>query len=111
MRLNSKYLLSAVIGAVLTGVFFWKHQAIPPIAIVDMQRLLNQPAVLLSQSTLSETEQKNVLKRYSSLLPKVLSEYGKSHQVTLITTTVITSGSFDVTDEVIGATLEKLKTS
>ena len=76
-----------------------------------MQRLLNQPANLLSQSKLHEKEQKDVLKRYSSLLPTVLSEYGESHRVTLITATVISSGALDVTDEIIGITLEKLKTS
>ncbi len=78
------------------------------IAVVDMQRLLNQPAVLLSQSNLSEQEQKKILKQYSSLLPQVLSQYGASHHVTLITATVILSGRFDVTDEVIAATLDQL---
>lgn len=78
------------------------------IAVVDMQRLLNQPAVLLSQSNLSEQEQKKILKQYSSLLPQVLSQYGASHHVTLITATVISSGRFDVTDEVIAATLDQL---
>lgn len=73
-----------------------------------MQRLLNQPAVLLSKSNLSEQEQKKVLKQYSSLLPETLSSYGASHHVTLVTATVISSGRFDVTDEVIAATLEKL---
>lgn len=77
------------------------------IAVVDMQRLLNQPAVLLSQSNLSEQEQKKILKQYSSLLPQVLSQYGASHHVTLITATVISSGRFDVTDEVIAATLDQ----
>lgn len=76
-----------------------------------MQRLLNQPATLLSKSNLSEKEQKNVLRRYSALLPKVLSEYGESHKVTLITATVISSGTLDVTDEIIDITLEKLKAS
>lgn len=111
MLLNYKFSISALIGVALAGIFVWNHQKVLPIAIVDMQRLLNQPAVLLSQSKLSEKEQKEVLKHYSSLLPNALLEYGESHHVTLITATVISSGSFDVTDEIIGATLEKLKTS
>ncbi len=86
----------------------WRLHKPTPIAVVDMQRLLNQPAVLLSQSNLSEQEQKKVLKQYSSLLPQVLSQYGASNHVTLITATVISSGRFDVTDEVIAATLEQL---
>lgn len=49
-----------------------------------------------------------MLKQYSSLLPQTLSQYGASHHVTLITATVISSGRFDVTDEVIAATLEQL---
>lgn len=98
-------------GIGLIGVLLCCHSKVPLIAIVDMQRLLNQPATLLSQSKLSEKEQKDVLKRYSALLPKVLSEYGESHKVTLITATVISSGAVDVTDEIIGVTLEKLKAS
>ncbi|HIH8953646.1 TPA: type-F conjugative transfer system protein TrbI [Legionella pneumophila] len=86
----------------------WNMHKPAPIAIVDMQRLLNQPAVLLSKSNLSEQEQKKVLKLYSSLLPQTLSQYGASHHVTLITATVLSSGQFDVTDEVIATTLEQL---
>ncbi|KTD47445.1 putative TrbI protein [Legionella quinlivanii] len=111
MRFNSKYLLAVLTGAVLSGVLTWSHPKGAPIAIVDMQRVLNQPAVLLSQSHLSEKEQKTVLSHYSSLLPQVLSEFGESRHVTLIAATVIASGSLDVTDEVIAIALEKLKGS
>lgn len=111
MLLNYNYLLSAGIGALVSSVIFWVSSSPSPFALVDMQRLLNQPAVMLSKSNLTESEQKDILKQYSSLLPLVLSEYGASHKVTLITATVLSSGSFDVTDDVIATTLEKLKAS
>ncbi|STP10088.1 type-F conjugative transfer system protein TrbI [Legionella bozemanae] len=108
MLRHYKTQLLILAGLVLSGMVLWSMHKPAPLAVVDMQRLLNQPAVLLSQSKLSEQEQKKVLKQYSSLLPKTLSQYGASHHVTLITATVISSGRFDVTDEVIAATLEKL---
>lgn len=108
MLRDYKAQLFMLVGLVLSGMVLWNMHKSTPIAVVDMQRLLNQPAVLLSQSNLSEQEQKKVLKQYSSLLPQVLSQYGASHHVTLITATVISSGRFDVTDEVIAATLEQL---
>lgn len=111
MQLNSKHFIYVLIGAGLLGALLLSYNKTPAIAIVDMQRLLNQPATLLSQSKLSEKEQKEVLKHYSTLLPNVLSEYGESHRVTLITATVISSGALDVTDEIIGVTVEKLKAS
>ncbi|WP_058533788.1 type-F conjugative transfer system protein TrbI [Legionella saoudiensis] len=108
MLRNYKAQLLILVVLILSGMVLWGLHKPTPIAVVDMQRLLNQPAVLLSQSNLSEQEQKKVLKQYSSLLPQVLSQYGASHHVTLITATVISSGRFDVTDEVIAATLEQL---
>lgn len=108
MLRDYKAQLFMLVGLVLSGMVLWNMHKPAPIAVVDMQRLLNQPAVLLSQSNLSEQEQKKVLKQFSSLLPQILSQYGASHHVTLITATVISSGRFDVTDEVIAATLEQL---
>lgn len=108
MLRDYKTQLLMLVGLVLFGMVLWSLNKPTAIAVVDMQRLLNQPAVLLSQSNLSEQEQKKVLKQYSSLLPQTLSQYGASHHVTLITATVLSSGRFDVTDEVITATLEQL---
>ncbi|MCW8472311.1 type-F conjugative transfer system protein TrbI [Fluoribacter gormanii] len=107
MLRNYKAQLLILAVLILSGMVLWGLHKPTLIAVVDMQRLLNQPAVLLSQSNLSEQEQKKILKQYSSLLPQVLSQYGASHHVTLITATVISSGRFDVTDEVIAATLDQ----
>lgn len=107
MLRNYKAQLLILAVLILSGMLLWGLHKPTLIAVVDMQRLLNQPAVLLSQSNLSEQEQKKILKQYSSLLPQVLSQYGASHHVTLITATVISSGRFDVTDEVIAATLDQ----
>ncbi len=100
-----------ILGALSVGSLIgWSFKP-NTIVVVDMQRLLNQPAVLLSQSHLSTVVQKNILKRYSSLLPNTLKEYGQLHKVTLITATVIHSEHDDVTDEVISMALDRLKTS
>lgn len=111
MQRNSQFLLGTLLGILGLGFFIYKSQANAPLAIVDMQRLLNQPAVMLSQSKFPETTQKKLLKRYTAILPKVLKAYGASHHVTLITATVISQGHLDVTDEVISMTLERLNAS
>jgi conjugal transfer pilin signal peptidase TrbI len=111
MQLKKILFVISMLCILMAGCFIWQSKTSSCLAIVDMQRLLNQPAVLLAQSKLSETAQKKLLKRYTALLPQVLTEYGKVHQLTLITATVITGGTLDVTDEVIEETLERLKAS
>ncbi|HAU0311411.1 TPA: type-F conjugative transfer system protein TrbI [Legionella pneumophila] len=99
----------AFVIALLVIFGIWIIKTPPKFAVVDMQRLLNQPAALMSQSKLSQDEQKAVLQRYAEILPKVLTHYGQSHGLTLISATVITTGAADVTDEIIGLTLDKLR--
>lgn len=62
MLRNYKTQLLILAGLVLSGMVLWSMHKPAPLAVVDMQRLLNQPAVLLSQSNLSEQEQKKGVK-------------------------------------------------
>jgi len=108
LLLYKKYFI-ALAGLIFAVLAVCMLRTSPNFAVVDMQRLLNQPAVLMSQSKLSQDEQKAVLQRYAEILPKVLIHYGQSHQLTLISATVITTGAADVTDEIIDLTLDKLR--
>ncbi|HEM6962641.1 TPA: TrbI F-type domain-containing protein [Legionella pneumophila] len=108
LLLYKKYFI-ALAGVIFAVLAVYMLKPSPKFAVVDMQRLLNQPAVLMSQSKLSQDEQKAVLQRYAEILPKVLIHYGQSHQLTLISATVITTGAADVTDEIIDLTLDKLR--
>lgn len=80
-----------------------------PLLVVDMKKLLNEPAVLLSRSSLAPKDQKRILSAYSRLLPQSIADYGKAHRATLIATTVLYADALDATDDVMNATLERLK--
>ncbi len=112
MQLDYKKLSIGIGLGLLVLALFWQAVAIrtkPQLAVVDMKRLLNQPAVLLSKSQIPEKDQARLLLNYSTVLPQILAAYGNSHRVTVITAPVIRSGTLDITDTIIAQTLEKLK--
>lgn len=113
MQVADKKLGLGVLGVILflliTALVIWQNISPSKFVIVDMKRVLNQPAVLLSRSNMSEKNQTQLLMKYSAALPGVLASYGKIHRVTLISASVIVSGSFDITDIIIEQTFERLK--
>lgn len=93
--------------AVLIGSFevFKK----PTLYVIDMQRVLHQPALLLSHSPLSETEQKALLSAFAKRLPEVIADYCKAHKVTLIAAPVLgNNGENELTDYFIEKTLNEV---
>ena len=93
--------------AVLIGSFevFKK----PTLYVIDMQRALHQPALLLSRSPLSEAEQKALLSAFAKRLPEVIADYCRAHKVTLIAAPVLgNSGENELTDYFIEKTLNEV---
>lgn len=111
--MRPKYLVTLIAGLVFLSVFSmgWSvyRASNPRLLVVDMKKLLNEPAVLLSRSSLAPKDQKRILSVYSRVLPQTIADYGKAHRATLIASTVLYIDAVDVTDEVMQATLERLK--
>lgn len=106
---NKRLIFGAVLLFAVTALAIWKVAYSSKLVVVDMKRVLNQPAVLLSRTKMSEHEQAQLLMQYSAVLPEILKNYGATHHVTLISAPVIISGSVDITDTIIELTFERLK--
>ncbi|STX84876.1 putative TrbI protein [Legionella donaldsonii] len=106
-RMRQIGLFAFVFFAVLIGSF--KACKKPTLYVIDMQRALHQPALLLSRSPLSETEQKALLSAFAKRLPDVIADYCKAHKVTLIAAPVLgNSGENELTDYFIEKTLNEV---
>ncbi|HHF7349655.1 TPA: type-F conjugative transfer system protein TrbI [Legionella feeleii] len=93
--------------AVLIGSFKAFNKS--TLYVIDMQRALHQPALLLSRSPLSEAEQKALLSAFAKRLPDVIADYCKAHKVTLIAAPVLgNSGENELTDYFIEKTLNEV---
>ncbi len=80
------------------------------VAFIDMQRVMSQPATLLSKTKATHQKQQEILKVYASNLSEVIRDYGKSHKLTIISANVLSNyGGLDITDEIISLGLNKVK--
>ncbi|OGV48404.1 MAG: hypothetical protein A3F46_01120 [Legionellales bacterium RIFCSPHIGHO2_12_FULL_42_9] len=82
----------------------------PRLVVVDMARVVQRPSEMLSRSNLSEKAQQKIMQRYAAALPKVISEYGEAHGVTVLSCKVLVSQSHnDISNIIIEQTLSRLK--
>jgi len=94
----------------MIGIGFLCNSNQPKIAYVDTKEALSRPAILLSKSGMDKSLQEKILRRYSALLSEVITAYGKEHKLTIINATMLTrDGGFDITDEIIAKTIEKVR--
>ena len=83
----------------------------PRLVVVDMERVIQRPSEMLSRSKISEKAQQKIMQRYAAVLPKVISEYGEAHGVTVLSCKVLVSQSHnDISNIIIEQTLARLKT-
>lgn len=104
-------MLLSVLGFFLILVFarfFLKTSQ--PLVIVDMNRAIQAPSVMLAHSKLTVEEQSDIMKRFSALLPKIIKDYGASHRVTVVGSTVLAShNAVDITDTIVELTIARMK--
>ena len=87
---------------------FWQTPL--PLVVVDMNRAIQAPSVMLAHSKLTEKEQSYIIKRFSSLLPEVIKEYGASHGITVVGSSVLAShNAVDITDTIVELTIARMK--
>lgn len=102
-------LISAAAVVILAaGYCFGKsHQTV---VFIDMNKAITQPAKMLAKSRLSPKRQQALLASYSSKLSGVISDYGKTHHVTVVAGSVLyKSNDSDITNRVITQTLERIQ--
>lgn len=117
MRLNQlntmDWMMAAIgagVGLLLGIVTMWPKPF--PLLVVDMNRAIVAPSVMLAHSKLTHEQQLKIMARFSHTLPKVISDYGRTHRVTLIGAPLLASyksSPVDVTDELIALTLARIK--
>ena len=105
------WMLYSVLGFFLILVFarFFGHSP-QPLVVVDMNRAIQAPSVMLAHSKLTVEEQSDIMKRFSALLPEVIKEYGASLGVTVVGSTVLAShNAYDITDTMVELTIARMK--
>jgi conjugal transfer pilin signal peptidase TrbI len=105
------WMILSVLGFFLILVFarfFWHSPQ--PLVVVDMNRAIQAPSVMLAHSKLTENEQSYIIKRFSALLPEVIKEYGASHGITVVGSSVLAShNSVDITNTIVELTIARMK--
>lgn len=94
---------------ILICVRFFAHSP-QFLVVVDMNRAIQAPSVMLAHSQLSAAEQASLIKQFSALLPAVIKEYGTSHGLTVVGGSVLAShNTADITDTIIELTIARMK--
>ena len=115
MRLNlsgeKRWVFAGAAGFLVLLVLMWTVYKKPsPLVVVDMNHAIQAPSMMLARSKLTADTQLKIMRRFSTLLPKVITEYGQAHRVTIVSATVLAShNNTDVTGEVIAATIARMK--
>ena len=87
---------------------YWQTQR--PLMVVDMNRAIQKPSMILARSKLTVEEQANIMKQFSKLLPEVIKDYGASHQVSVIASQVLVNqNNMDITDSIVELTIARMK--
>lgn len=80
------------------------------IVVIDMKKAINQPVAMLTKTNMPEKTKQTIIKKYSSLLPRVIRAYGHKNNLTVISTPVLASGNkADITNIIIEQTLNEVK--
>jgi len=88
--------------------FFWQKP--PSLVVVDMNRAIQKPSLWLANSKLTKQAQSDIIRRFSALLPEIIKEYGSSHKVTVVGSTVLASNNLvDITDTIVELTIARMK--
>ncbi|HHF0526710.1 TPA: TrbI F-type domain-containing protein [Legionella anisa] len=103
--------LAGVLGFFLILMFaHFFGQKTPSLVVVDMNRAIQKPSLWLAHSKLTEQAQSDIMRRFSALLPEIIEEYGASHGVTVVGSTVLASNnSVDITDTLVELTIARMK--
>lgn len=104
-----KYLLIGMLTVALLG-FITLMRKEQSIVVIDIPRAIQETALNLAHSKISESTQKKVMARFSKMLPEVIDAYAKSHRKTVINARVLSSqNASDITQEMIEETVKRLK--
>lgn len=110
IKLSEKLSIKVVWFALITALIWMLSQKLIPFVVVDINRAVQEPSRMLAHTKLDKDAQLKAMRMYSSLLPKVIDEYGKKHRVTIIGASVLAShNEIDVTHKIISLTITRMK--
>jgi len=99
---------AGVLVVLVLMLMVWKNPT--PLVVVDMTRAVQSPSLMLARSKLTPDAQLKIMSRFSTLLPKIVKEYGQKHQVTVVSAAILAShNNVDVTNEIIALTIARMK--
>jgi len=99
---------AGVLVVLVLMLMVWKNPT--PLVVVDMTRAVQSPSLMLARSKLTPDAQLKIMSRFSTLLPKIVKEYGQTHQVTVVSAAILVSyNNVDVTNEIIALTIARMK--
>ena len=99
-----------IVLSALCVTALWMTMGHQKLVVVDMTRVIQEPALRLAHSKLSASAQNVLITRYTKLLPKVIEDYSALHQVTVISAKVLSSkNTLDITPVIINETIQRLK--
>lgn len=99
---------AGVLVVLVLMLMVWKNPT--PLVVVDMTRAVQSPSLMLARSKLTPDAQLKIMSRFSTLLPKIVKEYGQTHQVTVVSAAILAShNNVDVTNEIIALTIARMK--
>lgn len=80
--------------------------------VIDMAKVLERPALLLSRTNLSQKKQAEFMKNYAKNLPFVIKTYGEKYQLTIISGTVLSNyndNDNDITPIIVKEAIKRVK--
>lgn len=78
---------------------FWLNQ--PKIGVVDANLAIKRAAIALSKTNLSHKMQSSIMKHYASKLDSTIKAYGESKGILIISSSILSSGTYDITNEIV----------
>ena len=99
--------LLAAMAALL--VCAWHSNHAPTIRVVDMRRVLAEPAARLARSTLSADAQGQFMMRFTKALPHVMEAYANAHACAIISAPVLAHhNELDITSLMVEQTMQRI---
>ena len=87
----------------------WHSNHAPTIRVVDMRRVLAEPAERLARSTLSVDAQGQFMTRFTKALPHVMEAYANAYACAIISAPVLAHhNELDITSLMVEQTIQRM---
>ncbi len=107
--LNKGFFFSCIVLLASFIVLIANHENTQKIVFVNMKTAIDTPILILAKENISKSDKEKILDAYTKALPHVISQYGISNNVDIVSSAVLYGGhSVDITNEIILKTINKV---